>query len=157
MQAVQQRSGMLLPLGGDPRGALVQGEALPLALAALAQVLLHRVELADPGQGGFHAGRVQPPTFVELASRMRPTRDLDDPPLGFQVNAVVAVESVRLQVTAILLLECGRSRSLATAGEVEHRQRMECVAHVGPQPAGVFLFLPGIADLHRGVVRVKYV
>ena len=37
---------------------------------------------------------------------------------------------------------------------VEHRQRMQRIAHVRPEAARVLPFLPGIADLHRGVVRV---
>ena len=37
---------------------------------------------------------------------------------------------------------------------VEHGQRVERIAHVGPEVARVLLLPPGIADLHRGVVRV---
>src|SRR5271157_2286453 len=48
MEAVQERPRPLLPLGGDLRGTLLQREFLPIALTALPEFLLDRVELADP-------------------------------------------------------------------------------------------------------------
>jgi len=86
---------------------------------------------------------------------MGPTAHLDDSPLRFQVDAVVTVESVGLQVAAIIFEEGGRAVPLVIRGVVEHRQRVERVAHVRPEVARVLLLPPGIADLHRGVVRVQ--
>ena len=114
MEAGQQRPRPLLPLGRNLHSPLGQCEILPLALASLPQILLHRVELGDPRQSGFHPRRVQPPAFVELPSGVRPTAHLDNAALGFQVDAVVTVEGVGLQVPAIIFEKSGRPVALVT-------------------------------------------
>jgi len=67
-------------LGRDLHGTLLQSELMPLVLTTLSQILLDRVEFADPGQGRFHAGRVQSPALDVLPPRMCPTAHFDDPP-----------------------------------------------------------------------------
>ena len=80
--------------------------------------------------------------------------DLDDPALGFQVDAVVTVEGVGLQVAAIVFQKRGRSVPRVIRRVVEHGQRVERIAHVGPESARVLQLPPGVADLHRSVVGV---
>ena len=86
---------------------------------------------------------------------MRPATDLDDPARGLKIDPVVAVEGVRLQVSAIVLQKCGRPIPRVIRRVVEHGQRVERIAHVRPEPPRVLQLPPGIADFHRGVVGVQ--
>jgi hypothetical protein len=61
-----------------------------------------------------------------------------DPAFRLQIDSVVTVEGVRLQVAAIVLQERGRPVTLVSRRVVEHRQWMERIAHVRPEPARMF-------------------
>jgi hypothetical protein len=154
VEPFQQRQRSRLTLGGDVCRLLLERQFAPLGLPPLTQVLLDRIKLADPCQGGFHARRVESPSFVVLSARVRPATTLDDPALRFKVDAVITVESIGLQVPTIVFQKCGRSGPLVSGRIVEHSQRVEQIANVGPETARMFLLPPRIPNFHRRVIRM---
>ena len=72
--------------------------------------------------------------------------------MGFQVDAVVTIERIGLHVTAIVFQKRGRSGPLMSGRIVEHGQRVERIAHVGPESARMLQLSPCVSNFHRSVV-----
>ena len=92
--------------------------------------------------------------MLVILPAVRRTGDLDDPALGFRVDAVITVEGIGLHVPAIVFQKRGRPGPLVSGRVVEHRQRVERIANVGPESPRMLLFPPGVSHLHRSVVSM---
>jgi hypothetical protein len=71
----------------------------------LARFTLHVIKQADIGEHPRGAHQVRGLRFVKPASRVRPTRDLDNPALGLLIEMIVPGVRVGLQISSKLFQE----------------------------------------------------
>lgn len=92
----------------------------------------------------------------EFPARMRPAADFDNLALGAGVDPVISAESIRLQVTLIILEELSRSVPFAAGGVVVYDLGMAGVADVHPEPSGPRVRQTGIQHLHGCVIGMDH-
>jgi len=102
---------------------------------------LDRVQLADPSSGLQRPRRVTRLGLEEVASRVRPTADLDQFRVGPE-QFVIAGVGIGLQVTAISSQPGLRSGPRAVGRVVEDHERVRRISAIDPQPGLQRLSLP---------------